>query len=281
MPWSHDDGCIGVTTCDRGWTIVVTEEDVLSAMGVDWAAPRVNRVIGDTAAEARRVGAPLIEPAVAWRAVALRSVEPDVAELATGARIAAPGIGARLAGSVEAVVAVCTVGARVEQEARDVRDADPLLGLALDAFGSAAVDALADAACDRLAHAAASRGWQLTAVSYPGLAGWDLGAGQRRVFDLVDAARIGVRLTSSAQMLPLKSVSLLAGMGPGVVSLPPGNCAGCDIEARCRHRRRGPRPGRSSGDGVERPLTPGLTCDEGARPAREGRRPSPRSGRSV
>jgi cobalamin-dependent methionine synthase I len=115
------------------------------------------------------------------------------------------------------------------------RARDTLSGLVYDAIGSH----LADAAVERLAgdlHGRLEAGETLTLPYSPGYCGIPL-AGQRSVFRLIEARRIGVELLPALIMKPVKSASGLIGLGPREQVTAFGNpCDRCPL-ADCRMRR--------------------------------------------
>lgn len=93
-------------------------------------------------------------------------------------------------------------------------------GAMLDAAASAATDKLAEVAAGRFADALAreQRATSDTAVlGYsPGYCGWDI-SGQRKLFEFLQPERIGISLTDSFLMRPLKSVSGVLIAGPKTI----------------------------------------------------------------
>jgi hypothetical protein len=93
---------------------------------------------------------------------------------------------------------------------------DFALAYMLDAMASVAADGAAETAERRYESALRARGWAApegAVLRYsPGYCGWDV-TGQRRLFATLQPDRIGLTLTDSCLMQPLKSVSgvLLAG----------------------------------------------------------------------
>jgi hypothetical protein len=120
---------------------------------------------------------------------------------------------------------------------------DFALAYVLDAMASVAADDLADRAERRFAAVLRERGWATpdgAALRYsPGYCGWDL-TGQRKLFAYLEPERIGLTLTDSCLMKPLKSVSGVIVAGPrGIHRFPPTYdfCERCE-ERTCRDRLR-------------------------------------------
>lgn len=119
--------------------------------------------------------------------------------------------------------------------------ADFALGYTLDAMASVAADAAAGLAERRYAQALRGRGWATTdgaVLRYsPGYCGWDI-TGQRRLFAALRPEPIGLTLTDSCLMQPLKSVSGVLIAGPRAIHRFPPTfdfCARC-AERTCRDR---------------------------------------------
>lgn len=101
---------------------------------------------------------------------------------------------------------------------------------------------MADAAAERLQHEyqqqVFSPGWGVMRYS-PGYCGWHL-TGQRRLFSALEPSRIGMSLTESCLMQPMKSVSGVLIAGPRRIHVFSNNFTYCD-ECRtqtCRDRIR-------------------------------------------
>lgn len=103
--------------------------------------------------------------------------------------------------------AVCTLGPGLEEEVKRLNNAgDPVSGLFLDAAGVALLEALAGRAMAHLGDAARQEGLYAGDRYGPGYRGMPI-TDQPLLFAQLDAARIGVRLTESGMMQPVKSLS--------------------------------------------------------------------------
>lgn len=118
---------------------------------------------------------------------------------------------------------------------------DFALAYTLDAMASVAADRAAEVAEKRFESDLRARGWAApdgAALRYsPGYCGWDV-TGQRRLFATLRPDRIGVTLTDSCLMQPLKSVSGVLIAGPKTIHRFPPTYDFCDrCETRtCRSR---------------------------------------------
>ena len=86
----------------------------------------------------------------------------------------------------------------------------------------------------RIRSDAEERGLGATRRFSPGYCGWSV-AEQQELFSFLPDAFCGVTLTPSSLMIPVKTVSGIVGLGPGVVRSA-YHCHVCDDD-RCYHRR--------------------------------------------
>jgi hypothetical protein len=120
---------------------------------------------------------------------------------------------------------------------------DFALAYVLDAMASVAADDIADLAERRFAAMLRERGWATpdgAVLRYsPGYCGWDV-TGQRSLFACLKPERIGLSLTDSCLMKPLKSVSGAIIAGPRAIHRFPPTYDFCDRceERTCRSRLR-------------------------------------------
>lgn len=110
-----------------------------------------------------------------------------------------------------------TLGSGVDEAIRTLfQRGDPAVGFVLDVIASGAADRLAHLTVQRFLAALEESGRssaRTRALAYsPGYCGWHV-SGQRALFDWLDPRSIGVGLTASCLMDPIKSVSgvLIAG----------------------------------------------------------------------
>lgn len=131
-----------------------------------------------------------------------------------GVPFAIPEIG-RLWGPIRhAGIALCTIGAALEARVAELFDARELpLAVMLDSVGSAAVESLAEHVNDWLCATALAEGVKVTNRISPGYAGWAV-EDQRALFALCQGERAGIDLNASCFMTPVKSISMMVGIGP-------------------------------------------------------------------
>jgi hypothetical protein len=131
---------------------------------------------------------------------------------------------------------VCTAGPGIEQLSRSLMSAgDPFTGFIADTLGSLVVENAMDQVQACLARAVGERGLHITERYSPGYCGWRVDE-QQKLFQLLPDGFCGVRLTESALMQPIKSVSGFIGIGRRVTRNP-YTCRLCDV-ADCLYRKR-------------------------------------------
>jgi len=221
------------------WKLEITADDVLRGQGADPAAVKARSPrLFQLAEEALEEGLGLAQPQVAEERFSVASVGHDRLQLKGGASLKGAGIVHHLAPTTEVSVVVCTIGPALDDRSSAVMNDDIVRGLALYGVGSAAVEALANAVCRQVESEAAERGLKTTIPLSPGMIGWAVEEGQPQIFELVDAGRIGVALKPGGVMTPLKSLSMMIGLGKNVADQG-RTCDYCAMKETCRHRDRG------------------------------------------
>ena len=109
--------------------------------------------------------------------------------------------------AAKAALCLCTIGPELEGTvARLMSGGDMLRGLVLDWLGSEAVAGVSKQAEAWLKKEGTALGLWPGKRFAPGYKGWDV-SGQKIIFAVLPAAKIGVRLTESFMMIPRKSYS--------------------------------------------------------------------------
>ena len=110
----------------------------------------------------------------------------------------------------------CTAGEEIGKRSREeLMGGDPLKGYIFDVIGSMVVDGAADLMQDELLVSVSQSGHKITNRYSPGYCGWSV-AEQHKLFQLLPDNFCGIRLTESALMDPVKSVSGIIGIGEHV-----------------------------------------------------------------
>lgn len=222
----------------RDWHIEFDEERYVAQVGSNLARllarPSVRADWEAALADARE----LIEPAAVWDTFPIREFRHERLVLANGTRIGGGPVASVVAGATDLVVGVCTVGGAISQRVSEqLRSGQRLHAWFLDELGSWAVDQVRQQLCRQVEDGAASRELHASASLSPGESEWSV-AEQTVIFSLIDTHEISVALTDSMVMSPVKSLSLIMGLGPGPLGVEgASNCDFCTIRERCSYRR--------------------------------------------
>jgi len=181
----------------------------------------------------------LLEPAIAYEIHTVTAVDSQQLSLEGGIVLSGSTLTGILSQAKELAAIVCTIGSKIEDRVTDYFSGnEPLRGLLLDGLGSAAVDALVQEGCEHITHETTNRGYQVSSPLSPGGPGFPLSE-QWPLFQLVPAEKIGVSLTSAGLMIPRKSVSMVIGIGPQMITWTRTEaCARCNLGETCHYRIR-------------------------------------------
>ncbi len=132
-------------------------------------------------------------------------------------------------------VFLCTAGDEIGTRSRKaMQERDLLRGYIYDVVGSEIVEAAADLMQNYLKKDVNSSGKKITNRYSPGYCGWDV-VEQHKLFKLIPGNYCGIRLTESALMDPVKSVSGIIGVGDNV-KYNPYTCRMCEMKD-CIYRK--------------------------------------------
>jgi hypothetical protein len=209
---------------------------VLRGMGTNPEVIRTRRQGVTAAAEwALRQGMPLLQPRVAYSHFDVLGLRHERLRLQGDRLMSGKLIAQHLGAASEIIAVICTIGGELEAMASQVLYDEPLYGFALDGLGTAAIEALANEAYNRFEEEAMNVGLETSLPLSPGMLGWEVEVGQRQLFSLVDSSSIGVSLTESSMMLPLKSLSMVVGLGRGLGEKG-RTCDYCAFNETCRYQ---------------------------------------------
>ncbi len=218
------------------WELALDADKVLWGQGADPALIRARRPkLAVVAEEAIAAGRHLLAPAVLYRRIPVAELRHERLLLAGGGALSGPLIADRLAAASEVIVAVCTVGDGLAGTVSEGFKTDPVHAMALEGLAAAAAEALAEAACQRFEALARAEGLQASIPLNPGMIGWPLAEGQAQIFSLIDAGEIGVTLGPGGVMQPLKSLSLVIGLGREL-DRAGQSCDFCSMRGTCRYK---------------------------------------------
>jgi hypothetical protein len=125
-----------------------------------------------------------------------------------------PIISKRLKSCEALAIFVCSIGPRMEQQARLLMEAGKMLeGFLLDQVASEIVEQAADWTEQKLSEIVIPMGWKMTNRYSPGYCKWSV-AEQHKLFSFFPPRVCGIELTKSSLMIPIKSVTGVIGIGP-------------------------------------------------------------------
>lgn len=137
-------------------------------------------------------------------------------------------IAGELKNSSAIVFFICSAGKTISEEAdRQLKSDDPVYGYVLNILGSAITEAIGDKIQHRIKIQASGNQLKITNRYSPGYCHWNV-ADQHKLFALFGEKTGGVRLTESALMQPVKSISGVIGMG-AEVEFHDYQCKLCDL----------------------------------------------------
>ncbi len=144
-------------------------------------------------------------------------------------------IAAGLRGATTVAVFVASAGQALDDWSKQHNNSGDLVtAFVIDCLGSVIAEAAADWVEARVVDRALAAGMGCSSRFSPGYCGWSV-AEQQQLFALLPERFCGVSLTESSLMLPIKSVSGVIGIGPGLRKQAYG-CSACEAE-HCYRRR--------------------------------------------
>ena len=156
-------------------------------------------------------GRALLRPRAIYGTFDATTPEPEVTVIAGSLRARSRSLHERLHGCSRAVVFAATIGGEVETWCQGLMGEGQMArGLLADAYASSAAIALGLEVETLAARALSEEGLAATRRHAPGYSDWSL-EGQVPLHALLDASRIGIRLTEDHLMLPAKSISGVIG----------------------------------------------------------------------
>jgi hypothetical protein len=223
----------------RDWTIRFDPQTYIDLQGASFAG-LLQQPKRRAAWESLLEEAPgLIEPAGAWDAFSIKRVLHERLELVDGTKVGGGPVTQVVGGAEDLVVSVVTVGPKISARVAELRDQKQLFNaMLLDDLGSWAVDQVRQQMCRMIEADAKAQGLRASASLSPGESEWSVKE-QEVLFKLLDTSAIGVTLSPSMIMQPLKSLSLIVGTGRNQMGVEDAsNCDFCSIKDRCAHRKR-------------------------------------------
>ena len=143
--------------------------------------------------------------------------------------------------SDKTVLAICTIGKELEVHVAEIlRRGELAKGAILNAIASHAAEQVAEYINQEIIkdYSEDIKGKELTCRFSPGYCVWELEKGQQCIFQHLNGSKIGVNLTSSMMMNPVKSVSFAINIGKNIdKKLGARTCETCDL-INCAFRRK-------------------------------------------
>jgi len=179
----------------------------------------------------------LLEPAVAYEHYPVTGMGPERVSLEGNKAIQGALLPATFPEAKELTVIVCTIGPRLEKQVTAFsKSGSALRGMILDGIGTAAVDMLVPEALRIIAAEVSPRGYEVSSPVHPGMPGFPI-TEQRNLLGLVKSQEIGVSLSPSGILVPLKSVAMVIGIGPKMTRWTQAEvCARCSLRKTCHYK---------------------------------------------
>ena len=199
--------------------------------------PRIRALLPEVLAEVEARA--LLEPAIAWESRRVLEADGAAVRLAGGLVLTqAEAIGSLLGEAQELAMVVGSIGPALDRLAGEwFSSGREIEAFVLGEIGNLAIGKLSDQMPEHVADWAADRGLEASGALSPGGTGIDLSA-QRVVVELASANRIGVALTSTCMLTPVKSISMVIGLGHGLPTWTHAQaCNLCASRDHCRLRR--------------------------------------------
>jgi hypothetical protein len=220
----------------RDWSISFDEEAYMTLMGDSFG--RLLKIPGklDTFYAAMKEIEEAIQPVACWDRFPIQKFLHDKLVLANGVRIGGGPVVQVVGGAEELIVAVCSVGPAVDRLIEEAQQARQLFrALVLNDMAAWAVDMVRQQLCLWLEREAKEQRYHISAPLSPGESVWSV-EDQAVIFSLLDASQINVSLSPSLVMSPIKSLSLILGVGSQPVGVEgASNCDFCTIKERCTY----------------------------------------------
>ncbi len=213
--------------------IEINTDLVLRAQGMDPILVRAKspRLV-DITNRAIEEGRPLLEPRVIYERHQVQGLIPNGIQLANKKTIEGELIRKILSHSEEIIIAVCTIGNKIDKLVANTFPENPALSMAIEGMASVATEMLGNAFCNYLKSIVIKEDLVINLPIHPGMVGWPLDEGQPQIFNILDTKNIGVTLEPSGFMKPLKSLSMVIGVGHSLDNHMK-SCDLCSLQKTC------------------------------------------------
>lgn len=218
------------------WDIPLTVDGVLKGQGavprvVRERSPRLIPIAERALSEAKQ----LIRPVAVIKMLDVVNFSHYTLELSDGSKIEGEFVPKHLPKAKRVCLAACTISQPITDRISEIGNDDITYAFALDGAASSAVELLGGKVRNWIEKQAESEGWTTTLPLNPGMVGWPLQDGQKQLFSILGNESDAIQLTETCLMKPIKSLSMIVGMGPDVKSI--GNqCDYCTLRETCKER---------------------------------------------
>lgn len=213
-------------------SISLTAADVLKGQGID--PSRASGRLHETAETVISEAYALLKPTAIYTMIRVTNFEHQAVTI-DGGCFEGSLVARSMAGADLLYLAICTIGADLENRVDQLMNIDPVTAVALDGAGIASLRKVSNAVEEIISSEVCELDLCLGMRIQPGQEGWSIEQ-QREVFKILPAERIGVRLTESCLMLPRKSVSFAVPIGKALSDgMTP--CDYCSKKNRCEWRK--------------------------------------------
>ena len=214
--------------------IVVDKNKVCRRLGYKERSPSalVSAVIDSQIEKAHK----LIKPVYIYELKAIEHVFNEEVSLGGSLVFSSKTVSYVLSDCEWGAIYIATIGADLEGEtARLMKEGEMLEATVLDAIGSTAVIQIRLELQDTINGIARAKGYRTIVRFSPGYCDWHVSQ-QKILFQSIDADSIGIRLTESCMMMPVKSISGVIGIGKLDLVKPPPCVTICKKRASCEHK---------------------------------------------
>jgi hypothetical protein len=212
-------------------------DQVFSAQGVNPAlAGTKHPKLFELTEKAIAIGSPILDPQVIYEQYQVSGVQHNRLLLSNGRYLQGELVVNHLASADSIIVAVCTVGEKIGVFVDNLFTQNPALAMAVDGLASAATEVLGNSVCQFIESNLMDEGMQISVPLNPGMLDWPVEEGQPQIFSLLNSSEIGVQLESSGLMTPLKTLSMVVGIGSHF-DQKYEQCDLCNLRKTCQHRQ--------------------------------------------
>jgi hypothetical protein len=154
----------------------------------------------------------LVTPLMSYKKKKIESIDKGTIYLENGIELKSPKLSKVMKPCGDAICFIATIGDGVEKEIARLTDEGRLFDAYIfESMGSMAVESMVDAFCKDIEEKYNAQDKGVTLRFSPGYCDWPI-VEQKKLFRIIDAARINITLTDSCLMHPRKSISGIFGI---------------------------------------------------------------------